>query len=69
MMGVATNIVHVVALPMLPRVSKQQLSATVIQLIASSILIFFCLSHAIFSSLCRYGLLTKKIASEIERVY
>ena len=27
------------------------------------------LSHAIYPSLCRYGLVTKKIASEIERVH
>ena len=66
MMGVGTNIVA--AWPTHPNVSKQQYSYChpADSVFDTNIL----LSHAICPSLCRYGLIvTKKIESEIERVY
>ena len=63
MMVMAINIV--VVQPTLPSVSKQQYPrchpADIV--LDNNIL----LSHAICPSLCRYGLVTRKIVSEIER--
>ena len=64
MMGVATNIVAVrLTFPLLASDSSHCHPAD--SVFNTNILLF----HAIYPSLCWYGLVTKKITSEIEHVY